>query len=111
MPVATHSWKAGDTELIEADLRDRGKPLPLVPGTIIKFHARDVGGGTTNVVNCEIVNYAKATVQFVPPSIFDTPSIYLTEWEVTYPDGTQITVPNGNGGDAYDTFEVRAGLA
>lgn len=115
MPVATWSWKAGDTERIETTLRDRGQAIPL-QGALVRFHARNVQGGATETVLCTVLDPELGIVDFPPPALFTSPGVYLCEWEVTFQPGlptqTEITVPNGNAdGDDYERFEVRAGLA
>lgn len=114
MRVATYKWKAGDTALIEGELVDRRKRIPLADGDEVRFHVRAPTGTSTEIVTCT-VDTVEQRVSFVPPAMFNTPGVYLSEFEVVRFPNTiweqQITVPNGGEGDDYDRWVVVTALA
>lgn len=104
--------KQHDTSRIQNQLKDdNGTPIN-VTGATVKFIAKAVGGGSPIIGSvgtgaCTLIVPATGIVQYKFLTA-DTAAIgpYNVEWQITFADGTQQTVPNPD----YDTLTITADL-
>ena len=100
MATASDSFtiKQGDTlPVLIRGLNDANGPIDLTAATAVQFHMKS--GGVLKVdAACSITAPATTGVVQYDWIIADTDTIgvYLTEFQVTFTDGTVLTVPNTN---------------
>lgn len=104
--MANQTVKRNDTAQVWADtLTLNESPINLLGCTVNLI----ISHGQRSVVTrpATIVNAAAGTVSYQPVSsdVSTTETLRL-EWEITYPDGSKLTVPN----DSYITVSVIADL-
>jgi hypothetical protein len=105
--VSFYTVKRGDTEPLEATLRDRRGLVPLPPGTTVVFNARLRGGTKVITGPCDIVSDPGQVVFAPDGSDFDPPGLYDGEIKVTDTSGRVETFPS----DGYLEIRVQETVA
>jgi hypothetical protein len=100
--------KRGDTRPIDATLKRAGKPISL-DGCAVSYFQDPVEPqrGTAVQAQGEVLDPVKSRVRWSPePDDVSREGLHRAEFEVTFPDGTVETFPNGEGGDPYLYVEI-----
>lgn len=93
---------------VEAVLRDRDGIVDLTTALSVAFHMSQRGGTKTVNGAGSVTDAAGGAVRYQwAAGDTDTPGVYLTEWEVTFPGPKTMTFPN----DRDDLLLVRPQVA
>jgi len=85
----------GDTQPMEIEVSDINGPVPLVDGSTVVFRIDQREGVKAVTVTCDVpvVDSNRATVPWGNDDL-DTPGLYDSEVEVTFPNGVRKTFPS-----------------
>lgn len=110
MPASVFWMKQGDTgNPIRAILRDGDGAINLTNATV-RFTMRALGSSSLKVnrQTATTVSASAGSVRYNwAAADIDTPGVYECEWEITFQDGTILTVPD----TGYDRVEIADDLA